>query len=235
MSSPLTDSITVDTNSVRKTNGGYLDIAVLISGGGTTLKNLIDRSIAGLVPIRIKLVISSSASAGGLRYAAEAQIPSVVIRKSDFPDPHDYREAMFGPIRDSQVDWVVMGGFLKHLLIPDDFRHRVINIHPSLIPAFCGHGMYGLKVHQAAVDFGVRVSGCTVHFVDDQFDHGPILLQRSCPVYPDDTAESLQKRVFQLECEALPDALKIIHAGCVAFDANGRLQVSLAEEDVARV
>jgi phosphoribosylglycinamide formyltransferase-1 len=101
-----------------------------------------------------------------------------------------------------------MGGYLQHVLIPDDFENRVINIHPSLIPAFCGKGMYGLKVHQAAIDFGVRVSGCTVHFVDNQYDHGPIILQKTCEVLKEDTADSLQRRVFSLECEALPEAIR---------------------------
>jgi phosphoribosylglycinamide formyltransferase-1 len=100
-----------------------------------------------------------------------------------------------------------MGGYLEHLLIPNDFENRVVNIHPSLIPAFCGKGMYGLRVHQAAIDFGVKISGCTVHFVDNQYDHGPILLQRACEVLEGDTAETLQKRVFELECEALPEAI----------------------------
>jgi phosphoribosylglycinamide formyltransferase-1 len=103
-----------------------------------------------------------------------------------------------------------MGGYLEHLLIPSDFENRVINIHPSLIPAFCGKGMYGLNVHQAAIDFGVKVSGCTVHYVDNQYDHGPILMQRVCEVFEDDTAETLQQRVFQLECEALPAAISQI-------------------------
>jgi phosphoribosylglycinamide formyltransferase-1 len=114
---------------------------------------------------------------------------------------------MFDAIRRSGARWVIMGGYLEHLLIPNDFENRVVNIHPSLIPAFCGKGMYGLRVHQAAIDFGVKISGCTVHFVDNQYDHGPILLQRACEVLEGDTAETLQKRVFELECEALPEAI----------------------------
>jgi phosphoribosylglycinamide formyltransferase-1 len=117
---------------------------------------------------------------------------------------------MFDEIRRSGATLVVMGGYLEHLLIPDDFYNRVINIHPSLIPAFCGKGMYGLHVHKAAIEFGVKVSGCTVHYVDNQYDHGPILLQRSCEVLETDTAESLQKRVFELECQVLPEAIAAI-------------------------
>lgn len=187
-----------------------LPIAVLISGGGTTLKNLLDRCDRGLLPVDFRLVISSNSKAGGLDFAHRAGIPTRVIRKKDYPDGESHSQAMFDEIRRSGATLVVMGGYLEHLLIPYDFYNRVINIHPSLIPAFCGKGMYGLHVHQAAIEFGVKVSGCTVHYVDNQYDHGPILLQRSCEVLEADTAESLQKRVFELECQALPEAIAAI-------------------------
>ena len=184
-----------------------LPIAVLISGGGTTLKNLIDRKSRNTLPVEFKLVVSSNSKAKGLEYAQESSIPTRVIRKKDFLDGQSHSNAMFEAIRDSGAKLVVMGGYLEHLLIPKDFENRVINIHPSLIPAFCGQGMFGLHVHQAALDFGVKVSGCTVHFVDNQYDHGPILLQRTCEVLDGDTSESLQRRVFELEREALPEAI----------------------------
>ena len=184
-----------------------LPIAVLISGGGTTLKNLIDRKSRNTLPVEFKLVVSSNSKAKGLEYAQESSIPTRVIRKKDFLDGQSHSNAMFEAIRDSGAKLVVMGGYLEHLLIPRDFENRVINIHPSLIPAFCGQGMFGLHVHQAALDFGVKVSGCTVHFVDNQYDHGPILLQRTCEVLDGDTSESLQRRVFELEREALPEAI----------------------------
>jgi phosphoribosylglycinamide formyltransferase-1 len=111
---------------------------------------------------------------------------------------------------------VVMAGFLKHVPIPADFENRVINIHPSLIPAFCGHGMYGLKVHQAALDYGAKVSGCTVHFVDNQYDHGPIIGQWPVPVADDDTAETLQARVFAAECAAYPAVLAALAQGQIS-------------------
>lgn len=200
-----------------------LSIAVLISGGGTTLKNLLDQKADGRLPVDIRLVISSKSSAGGLVFAEQAGIPSLVIRRRDFDSAEAYRDAMFESLRHAGVEYVVMGGFLQHLLIAPDFRNRVVNIHPSLIPAFCGHGMYGLKVHQAAVDYGVKVSGCTVHFVDDHFDHGPVILQRTCPVRHDDSAESLQQRVFALECEALPEALRLLQSRRVHLSADNRL------------
>lgn len=181
--------------------------AVLISGGGTTLKNLIDRQRQFGLPVDFRLVISSKASAGGLVFAHEAEIPTRVLAKRQFADGESHSHAVFHAIREAGCDLVVMGGYLEHLLIPPDFENRVVNIHPSLIPSFCGKGMYGLRVHEAAIRFGVKVSGCTVHFVDNQYDHGPILLQRVCPVLDGDTPESLQKRVFALECEALPEAI----------------------------
>ncbi len=191
-----------------------LPIAVLISGGGSTLKNLIDRQKSGALAIDIRLVISSRASAGGLQYARDAGIKNLTISKKSFETPEAYRDANFEAIRAERVSLVVMGGFLQHLLIPEDFDKRVINIHPSLIPSFSGQGYYGLRVHQAAIDFGVKISGCTVHYVDNEYDHGPIILQQSCPVIPSDTAESLQTRVLELEREALPKAIEIFAGGC---------------------
>ncbi|MCU0712807.1 MAG: phosphoribosylglycinamide formyltransferase [Pirellula sp.] len=184
-----------------------LPIAVLISGGGSTLKNLIDRRDANRLDIDIRFVVSSRSDAGGLQHAAAANIPTIVVpkKKSIAADLHS--EAIFQPIRQSGAKLVVMGGFLQHVLIPPDFENRVINIHPSLIPAFCGQGMYGLRVHEAAISFGVKISGCTVHYVDNQYDHGPIILQKACEVFEQDTALDLQKRVLQLEYEALPEAI----------------------------
>jgi len=197
-------------SGVASVSNTLLPIAVLISGGGTTLKNLIDRKAQNTLAVDFRLVVSSNPKAKGLEYAQEASIPARVIRKKDFVDGQAHSDAMFEAIRESGAKLVVMGGYLEHLLIPDDFDKKVINIHPSLIPAFCGKGMYGLYVHQAAIEFGVKVSGCTVHFVDNQYDHGPILLQRTCQVLEGDTPEMLQKRVFELEREALPDAINKI-------------------------
>lgn len=185
-----------------------LPIAVLISGGGTTLKNLLDKREAGQCPVDIRLVISGKASAGGLQHAQQANIPTEVVHKKSFSSPEAHREAVFEHCRKSEVQYVVMGGYLDHLLIAPDFENRVINIHPSLIPAFCGKGFYGLRVHQAAINYGVKISGCTVHFVDDEFDHGPIIAQRTCEVKQNDTPDSLQRRVFEQECILLPEVLR---------------------------
>lgn len=194
-----------------------LPIAVLISGGGTTLRNLIERRTAGDLPIDIRLVISSNPDAGGLRFAAEERIPTLVVERRASESPADFSAAVFGPCRDAGVQLVVMGGFLKHVLIPPDFQNRVVNIHPALIPAFCGRGMYGRRVHQALLDYGAKVSGCTVHFVDEHYDHGPIILQRVVPVAENDTPQTLAARVFAAECEAYPEALRLF--------AGGRLRI----------
>jgi phosphoribosylglycinamide formyltransferase-1 len=194
-----------------------LRLAVLISGGGTTLRNLLETIGRGQLHAEVVLVLASTDKAGGLRYPREASIPHQVVVRSKAMSDEDYREAIFQPCRDASVDLVVMGGFLKHVLIPPDFEGRVVNIHPSLIPAFCGHGYYGHHVHEAVLEYGAKVSGCTVHFVDNQFDHGPIILQRTVPVLDSDTPESLAARVFEQECIALPAALQLF--------AEGRLQL----------
>lgn len=186
-----------------------LSIAVLISGGGTTLRNLIRCADSGTLPVRIRLVISSQAAAHGLTYAREAAIPTRVLSPAR-QTPAEFRDQIFGACRELGVQLVVMGGFLKHVLIPADFENRVVNIHPALIPAFCGQGMYGHRVHEAVLAYGVKLSGCTVHFVDNEYDHGPVILQRAVPVLDDDTPESLAARVFEQECIAYPEAIRMI-------------------------
>lgn len=195
-----------------------LPIAVLISGGGTTLGNLLEKIKQQDLPVDVRLVISSNPQAGGLNYAREASIPVEIVQPSPAATAEEFSAAVFDPCRQAEVALVVMGGFLKHVLIPGDFENRVVNIHPGLIPAFCGRGFYGLRVHQAVLDYGAKISGCTIHFVDDQYDHGPIILQRSVPVYDGDTAEQLAARIFAVECEAYPEALRMI--------AEGRVQVT---------
>lgn len=183
-------------------------IAVLISGGGTTLNNIFKCIARGELDVDVGLVISSSAKSKGISYANQNHVPVKVVPKRKELTDQEYSAAVFQPIRQAEVDLVVMGGFLKHVLIPDDFENRVINIHPSLIPDFCGEGFYGINVHQAVIQKGCKVSGCTVHFVDNQYDHGPIISQVRVPVEVGDTAETLQKRVFLQECEVYPQVIQ---------------------------
>ena len=202
-----------------------LPVAVLISGGGTTLRNLLEKIDGEEFPVDIRLVVSSNAAAKGLEFARQAGIEHCVVERSDCETPEEFSQRVFGACREAGARIVVMGGFLKHVLIPPDFENRVVNIHPALIPAFCGHGYYGLRVHQAVLDYGAKVSGCTVHFVDNEYDHGPIILQRTVPVHDDDTPQSLAARVFAAECEAYPEALRLIALGRVKV-AGRRVSVS---------
>ncbi len=197
-----------------------LPIAVLISGGGTTLVNLnqcIDRSE---LPAQIVRVISSSAAAGGVERAREAGLHATVIDPKDHADRAGYTDAMWRAIRQSGAELVCMAGFLKLLPIAEDYRNRVMNIHPALLPEFGGKGMYGKHVHQAVLAAGRKESGCTVHFADDRYDHGPIILQRTCPVAPDDTPDTLAARVFKEECIAYPQAIRLFAAKKLVIDGT---------------
>lgn len=194
-----------------------LPIAVLISGGGTTLRNLIERIQNGQLDVDIRIVISSNSAAAGLEFARAAHIATRIVQRGEHGSAEAFSDAVFSLCREASVELVVMGGFLKHILIPADFSGRVMNIHPALIPAFCGQGFYGQRVHQAVLEYGARVSGCTVHFVDDEYDHGPIILQRTVPVLDDDSPKSLAARVFAQECAAYPEAIQLF--------AEGRLRI----------
>jgi phosphoribosylglycinamide formyltransferase-1 len=192
---------------------------VLISGSGRTLKNFIDLAARGELPIEIRLVVSSRPDAGGLAFARDAGVPTLVCRRDDYPPgrtgDEPYGAAIFAACRAAGVDFVAMAGFIKFAPVPADFDDRVVNIHPALIPAFSGHGFYGDRVHRAVIESRAKATGCTVHFVDNQYDHGPIILQRTVPVLADDTVHSLAERVFAAECQAYPEALRLLAAGRV--------------------
>lgn len=191
-------------------------LAVCVSGGGTTLQNLIDRIGDGRLDAKIAIVIASNAQAGAMGRAERAGIPAVCI--SPKMGVREFSDAVFAAVRDVKAELVVLAGFLSLLRIPSDFAHRVINIHPALIPAFCGKGYYGQAVHRKVLEAGVKITGCTVHFADNEYDAGPIILQRAVTVEEGDTPQSLQERVFGAEREALPEAIRLY--------AAGRLQVS---------
>jgi phosphoribosylglycinamide formyltransferase-1 len=198
-----------------------LRLAVLISGGGTTLRNLLDRKAVGGLNAEIVLVISSTAGARGLQFATDAGIATQVCEHRSYANDEAFSEAIFAACRQANAGLVAMAGFLKFARIPPDFQNRVMNIHPALIPAFCGHGFYGQRVHQAVLDYGAKLSGCTVHFVDNQYDHGPIILQRAVSVETTDTATTLAARVFDAECDAFPDAINLYAAG--RLNVGGRI------------
>jgi formyltetrahydrofolate-dependent phosphoribosylglycinamide formyltransferase len=188
-------------------------LVVLISGGGTTLRNLIEQIASGTLDAKILHVISSNADARGVEIAALAGIPTTIIEMQDYPSIDEFSHAIFAICREEETDLVAMGGFLKLIRIPADFQGRVVNIHPALLPQFGGAGFYGRHVHAAVLASGAKESGCTVHFVDDQYDHGPVILQKRVPVIPGDTPETLAARVFAAECEAYPEALRLYARG----------------------
>jgi formyltetrahydrofolate-dependent phosphoribosylglycinamide formyltransferase len=189
-----------------------LRLAVLLSGSGRTLENLLEQIDAGRLPADVAVVVSSRAEVRGVKIAERAGVPVLVLPPGG-QGVDSWSEAVFAACRQSRADLVVMAGFLHLVKIPHDFTGRVINIHPSLLPAFGGQGFHGMNVHRAVLERGCTVSGCTVHLVDDEYDHGRVLLQQPVPVLPDDSPESLAARVFAAECQTLPEAIRRIAAG----------------------
>jgi phosphoribosylglycinamide formyltransferase-1 len=191
-------------------------LAVCASGGGTTLQNLIDLIRARKLHAQIVRVVASRPRIAAIDKANAAGI-SLALADRSAKSLADFSRSVFDPIRQSQADLVILGGFLSLVEIPPEFAGKVINIHPALLPAFCGKGFHGAAVHRAVIESGVKVTGCTVHFADATYDTGPIILQRSVPVLDDDTPETVAARVFQAECQVLPEAITLY--------ADGRLKV----------
>jgi len=193
--------------------------AVLVSGGGTNLQAIIDAKASGLIRnAEISLVISNNPSAYALTRAKNAGIKASCISPSEFDSREAFNKTLTDALIEAEVDLVVLAGFL--VIIPyemvEKFRNRIINVHPSLIPSFCGTGCYGLKVHEKALSRGVKITGATVHFVDEGTDTGPIILQKAVEVKDDDTAEILQKRVMEeAEWKILPEAIELVASGQV--------------------
>lgn len=199
-----------------------LKIAVLVSGGGTNLQAIIDAIAGGgITNAQIQVVISNNKNAFALERARKSGIEAVCISPKDYEDRAAFNEAFLQKLDSYHVDLVVLAGFL--VVLPEQmikaYRNRIVNIHPSLIPSFCGKGFYGLKVHESVLERGVKVTGATVHFVDEGTDTGPIILQKAVEVLPEDTPEVLQRRVMeQAEWVILPRAIHLI--------ANGKVSVA---------
>ena len=182
-------------------------IAVLVSGGGRSLENLAEAIARGAVPGKLALVLSSTPKAFALERAQRLGIPAVVIDPERKLSPAEFSRDAFAAIESFDCEVAVMAGFLRLLPVPARWKGRVLNIHPALLPAFGGKGFYGDRVHRAVLESGVAETGCTVHYVDDEYDHGPVLLQRRIAVLSGDTLETLAARVFEEEKIALPEAL----------------------------
>jgi formyltetrahydrofolate-dependent phosphoribosylglycinamide formyltransferase len=183
-----------------------LRLAILLSGSGRTLENLLEWIGDGRLAATVEIVVASRGDVRGVEIARRAGVPTHVLPKSNTPLAI-WSDAIFHACRAVDADLVVMAGFLQLVEIPSDFAGRVINVHPALLPAFGGKGFHGMHVHRAVLARGCTVSGCTVHLVDNEYDHGRIILQKTVPVLPDDTPESLAARVFAIECQALPQAI----------------------------
>lgn len=197
-------------------------IGVLISGSGTNLQALIDNVEKGMINGEIAVVISDKKGAFGIERAKKHGIEAIEIDKKEFDDKNVFMKAIINELEKYQVELVVLAEFLS--ILSEDFierfRNRIINIHPSLIPAFCGKGYYGQRVHKAALDYGVKVSGATVHFVDEGADTGPIILQEAVKVEEDDTPESLSARILKVEHKLLPEAVRLYCEGRLVIEGR---------------
>jgi formyltetrahydrofolate-dependent phosphoribosylglycinamide formyltransferase len=194
-----------------------IKLAVLVRGSGTTLANFIEGIGTGDLAASIPLVIASRPGLLGARRASDAGLSCTVVDRKQYSDCAQFSERVFEEIDKANVDLVCMAGWLCLLDLPQRYARRVMNIHPALLPAFGGKGMYGRKVHEAVLSHGCKVSGCSVHFVEGTYDTGPIILQRACPVLEDDTPQSLAHRIFEEEKIAYPEAIRLF--------AQGRLRI----------
>lgn len=199
-------------------------IAVFVSGGGTNLQALIDAEKAGeLANGKITLVVASKPGVYALERAAKADIPTVVLARRDYDSIAAYTKALTDTVVSAGIDLIVLAGFMTIIdqQLYDRYPNRILNVHPALIPSFCGKGFYGLHVHEAALAKGVKVSGATVHFVTPECDAGPIVLQKAVAVEDDDTPETLQKRIMeQAEWKILPEAVRLFCEGKITVDGN---------------
>jgi formyltetrahydrofolate-dependent phosphoribosylglycinamide formyltransferase len=194
-----------------------LRIAFLLSGSGTTLENLFRHLDMGTVPGRVVVVVADRPGTGGVERARRRGVPTAVVDAKAWRDPAAFEAAVSEALRPHAPDLVVMGGFLRLWRPPPELRGRVMNVHPALLPAFGGKGFYGERVQKAVLDAGVKVTGCTVHFVDEEYDHGPIVAQAAVVVEDDDTPDTLAHRVQEAERRLYP--------ACIRLFAEGRLKL----------
>lgn len=195
-------------------------IAVLLSGEGTSLENLFERIDAGEVPGRVVLVLSSKEGAGGLARAERRGVPALAVPRRVHRDVGAFNDRLHEKLEKHGADVVVLLGFLSPFELRGRYEGRALNVHPALIPAFSGKGFYGRRVHEAVLESGVKLTGATVHFVDAEYDHGPVILQEAVPVRDDDTPESLAARVQAAERRLVPEALRLLAEG--RLDIRGR-------------
>lgn len=197
-----------------------IKLAVLVSGSGTTLQNMVDRINAGTVDARVELVIGSRPGLVGIDRAVKANLRNEVVDRKQFPDVAAFSKRVFELIDSANVDLICLAGWLCLLDIPTRYLGRAMNIHPALLPSFGGKGMFGHHVHEAVLAHGCKVSGCTVHFVDNTYDTGPIIIQRTCPAYDTDSPDDLAHRVFEQEQLAYPQAIQLFQQHRLKIDGR---------------
>ncbi len=201
-----------------------MKLAVLLSGSGTTLENLFEKIEAGELPVEIAVVISSRADAFGLERAKKRGVPTHVFGRKKYGSLEEYTDAVFGAVRDAGAEFVALAGFMVMIGIPEDFENKVLNIHPALLPSFGGKGMYGHHVHEAVLEQGCKVTGCTVHIVNEDYDRGPIVMQRALEVREYDTPDTLASRVQAAEREVYPESIRALVEGRLMLEGR-RLRV----------
>ncbi len=213
---------TQSANQPISQSANGLRLAAFASGGGSNVQAILDAITAGTLAAEVALVVTDRAGIGVLDRAARHGIPSAVIRPADFAGSEAFGEALLEALEGHGVNFIALAGYLKH--VPAEvvraFRYRMLNVHPSLLPAFGGPGFYGRRVHEAALAYGVRWSGATIHLVDEAYDTGPIVLQEPVPVHADDTPETLAARVLEVEHRLYPEALRLFADGCVRIDGR---------------
>ena len=196
-----------------------LRLGVLLSGGGRTMKNILDRAAARKLDVTVVVVVASR-PCKGMQIAGDAGIETHLVVRKEMPDVQTFSRRINGLLEAAEVDLVVLAGFLSFWQVPERYAGKVVNIHPVLLPSFGGKGMYGHHVHEAVLAAGAKVSGCTVHFVTNEYDKGPIIVQKPVPVADDDTPDTLAGRVFEQECQAMPEALQLIAEGRVRIEGK---------------
>jgi phosphoribosylglycinamide formyltransferase-1 len=220
----LKQDVEAETTPAQNFDNKPIRLGVLISGGGTTLMNILDYIQKGRLNAQIAMVISSRSAVAGVEKAKTAGLNVKIIRKKDYPDIDRFSKRIEEELTVANVELVVQAGWLCLWKIPGRYENRVMNIHPALLPSFGGHGMWGNHVHEAVLKAGCKLSGCTVHFCTNEYDNGPIIVQRSCPVREDDTPDSLAARIFEQECIAYPQAIRLCQEGKLLV-ANGRVKI----------
>lgn len=188
-----------------------LNLVVLASGGGTNLQAIIDNIEAGKLNAQIKAVISNNSKAGALERARNHNIPAIHLSHKQFATPEEFDEKLLSILRENETDLVVLAGYMKMLspTVVRAYKHKILNIHPGLLPSFGGSGMFGIHVHEAVINSGVKVTGVTVHLVDEVYDHGPIILQKCVPILNDDNPKSLAERVLKVEHQTYSEAIQL--------------------------